>query len=161
MIGDHGLEFDTPEWCALRNEKMQEWVGDASAVEFFVMFGDICELFDDVIDQDKPITETHAVRVLFSIFSGMPFNRFFEAYKHQLVPIIITGINAWLDANELEKGSENDKVFAYVLRDWYVELLSFIIYTLRGQEYLRGVSMEIRYFFTHHETLEAYREKFK
>jgi hypothetical protein len=161
MIGDHRLEFDTPEWCALRNEKLKEWVGDASALEFFVMFGDICGLFDDVIDQDKPIAETHAVRVLFSIFTGMPFNRFFEAYKHQLVPIIITGINAWLDANELEKGSENDKVFAYVLRDWYVELLSFIIYTLRGHEYLREVSMEIRHFFTHHETLEAYREKLK
>ena len=161
MIGEHGLEFDTPEWHALRDAKLKEWVNDPEAISFFLMFGDICELFDDVIDQDKPIPKEHTVRVLFSVFAGLPFNRFFDAYKNQLVPIIITGINAWLDANELERGTPNEQVFAYVLRDWYVELLSFIIYTLRGHEYLRGLSMDIRHFFTHHETLEEYREKFK
>lgn len=161
MIGEHGLEFDTPEWCALREKKLAEWVGDASALRFFGIFGDTCELFDDIIDRDKVIPEEHAVRVLFMVLTELPFNRFFETYKPQLVPIIITGINAWLDANTLEKGSDNDKVFAYVLRDWYVELLSFIIFTLRGPEYLRSVSMEIRHFFTHHETLEEYREKLK
>ena len=161
MIGEHGFEFDTPEWCALRDKKLAEWVGDPEALRFIVMFGDTCELFDDIIDRDKDITDAHAVRVLFAVLTELPFNRFFEAYKHQLVPIIITGINAWLDANELEKGSEHEQVFAYVLRDWYVELISFIIYVLRGPEYLRAVSMEIRHFFTHHETLEEYREKLK
>lgn len=161
MIGDHGLEFDTPEWQALRNQKLMEWVGNPDALRFLMIFGDTCELFDDIVDRDVDIPDDHAVRVLFAVLTELPFNRFFESYKHQLVPIIVTGINAWLDSTVLEKGSDNDKVFAYVLRDWYVELISFIIFALRGQEYLRSVSMEIRHFFTHHETLEAYREKLK
>lgn len=160
MIGDHGLEFDTPQWQALRDEKLREWVGDPQAIAFFNAFGDACELFDDVIDKDKPIEDAHAIRVLFSLLTELPLNPFFEQWKRQLIPIIVTGINAWLDANDLEKGSENDKVFSYVLRDWYVELLSFVIYVTKGRDYMRSKSLEIRQFYTHHETLPQYLEKF-
>lgn len=159
MIGDHGLEFDTPEWCALRDKKLAEWVGNPEALQFIVAFGDICELFDDIIDRDKPIEDDHAIRVLFIVLTELPLNRFFEQYKQNIIPIIITGINAWLDANQLEKGSKNDRVFAYVLRDWYVELLAFVIFVTRGRDFMRSVSMEVRQFFTHHETLEQYLEK--
>jgi len=88
----------------------------------------------------------------------MPLNPFFEKHKHRLIPVIVTGINAWLDANALEKGTDNDKVFAYVLRDWYAELIAYVIYLTRGRDYMRSVSMQVRNFFTHHETLEQYRE---
>jgi hypothetical protein len=87
----------------------------------------------------------------------MPLNPFFDRFKAQLIPILITGINAWLDANELEKGSDNDKVFSYVLRDWYAELIAFVICLARGRDYMRAVSMDVRAFFTHHETLEEYK----
>jgi len=159
MIGNHGLEFDTYEWQQLRNQKLCEWVGDSYAVDFIIAFGDACELFDDMIDKDKPIEDAHVIRVLFSLITELPVNPFFDRYKHQLIPILVTGINAWLDANELERGTENDKVFAYVLRDWYMEFVSFVIYLTRGRDFMRMVSMDVRHFFTHHETLEAYREK--
>lgn len=161
MIGEHGLEFDTVEWQQLRNQKLNEWIGDSHAISFILAFADACELFDDIVDGDKPVGEAHAVRVLFSLITELPLNPFFDAFKQQLIPILITGINAWLDANELEKGDENDQVFAYVLRDWYMEFVSYVIYLARGRDYMREVSMEVRHFFTHHETLDAYREKLK
>lgn len=159
MIGEHGLEFDTVDWQELRNQKLQEWIGDIHAINFILAFADACELFDDLIDKDKPVEDDHVVRVLFSLITELPLNPFFDQFKHQLIPILVTGINAWLDANALEKGTDNDKVFAYVLRDWYMEFVSFVIYLVRGRAYMREVSMEVRHFFTHHETLEDYREK--
>jgi len=39
--------------------------------------------------------------------------------------------------------------------------VSFVIYLTRGREYLRTVSMDVRTFFTHHETLEQYKEGLK
>jgi hypothetical protein len=161
MIGEHGLEFDTVEWQQLRNQKLQEWIGDPYAIAFILAFADACELFDDMIDKDKPVEDAHVIRVLFSLITELPLNPFFDAYKAQLIPILVTGINAWLDSNELEKGDENEQVFAYVLRDWYMEFVSFVIYLVRGRDYMREVSMDVRYFFTHHETLEAFREKLK
>jgi hypothetical protein len=159
MIGNHGLEFDTVEWQQLRNEKLREWVTDPYAISFILALSDACELFDDLIDKDKPIEDAHVVRVLFSLLTELPVNPFFDCYKHQLIPILVTGINAWLDANKLEQGAANDKVFAYVLRDWYMEFVSYVIYLLKGRDYMRQVSMDVRNFFTHHETLEAYLEK--
>jgi len=97
------LEFDTPEWQALRNAKLQEWIQDPYAIRFIVDFADTC--------------------------------------------------------TALENGSDNDKVFAYVLRDWYMEFVAYVVYLTRGRDYMRDTSMEIRQFFTHHETLEEYKEK--
>jgi hypothetical protein len=159
MIGDHGFEFDTFEWQQLRDQKLREWIPDAYALAFILDFADACELFDDLIDRDKPVEDAHVIRVLFSLLTEMPLNPFFDRFKQQLIPIMITGINAWLDANALERGTKNDQVFAYVLRDWYMEFISYVIYLVRGRDYMREVSMDVRRFFTHHETLEAYREK--
>lgn len=153
------LTFDTAEWHATRDAKLMEWVGDAQAVRFIIDFGDACELFDDLIDRDTEISDEHVTRVLFNVLTEMPLNPFFDKWKRQLIPLIVTGINAWLDANALERGSDNDKVFAYVLRDWYMEFVSFVIYLTRGRDVMRGVSLDVRRFFTHHETLEQYREK--
>ena len=151
-------EFDTEEWRALRDAKLIEWTVDRSALWFIRQFGDICEVFDDLIDKDKPVTDADIARTLFVALTELPINPFFDKYKHQLIPIIVTGINAWLDANKLEKGSPNDRVFSYVLRDWYAELIAYVIYICRGRDYMQAVSMEVRSFFTHHETLEQYRE---
>lgn len=152
-------EFDTQEWRGIRNQKLAEWIGDPNAIRFILDFSDACELFDDLIDQDKPLEDGHVVRVLFNLLTELPVNPFFDRWKQNLIPIIITGINAWLDANDLEKGSDQDKVFAYVLRDIYMELLSFVIYLTKGRDYMRQVSLEVRHFFTHHETLEQYKER--
>lgn len=150
--------FDTPEWRDIRNGKLREWIGNDHAIAFICQFGDFCEVIDDLWDGDKTVTKVDLARILFVSMTEIPLNPFFDHFKGQLVPVMVTGINAWLDANELEKGSENDKVFSYVLRDWYAELIAFVIYLTRGRDYMRAVSMEVRQFFTHHETLEQYKE---
>jgi len=152
-------EYDTGPWRELRNQKLVEWVGDENAVRFIINFSEACELFDDLIDQDKPLEDGHVVRVLWTLLTELPLNPFFDTYKFQLVPIIVTGINAWLDANEFEKGDEHEQSLAFVLRDVYMELIAFVIYLTRGRDYMREVSLEIRRFFMHNETLEEYRRK--
>ena len=119
LINKDGLEYDSPDWQEQRNAKLYEWTQDIHAVQFIVQFSDTCELFDDLIDKDKPIPDDHVIRVLFVVLTEMPMNPFFNAHKSILVPVIVTGINAWLDANTLEKGSDNDRVFSYVLSDCY------------------------------------------
>jgi hypothetical protein len=97
--------------------------------------------------------------VFYTLLIELPLNPFFDKFKRELVPLMVAGINAWQDANELEKGSDNDKALAYVLRDWYVELVMFVVYLLHGRDRARELSMEIRRFFSQHETLHAYMEK--
>lgn len=150
--------FDSEAWRAERDRRLAEWVGDPDAVRFIVQFADVCEVFDDLWDKDKPVTKDDLSRILFALLTEMPLNPFFDRFKGNLVPLLITGINAWLDANALEQGTRNERVFAYVLRDWYMEFVSFVIYLTRGREFMRAVSLDVRHFFTHHETLEQYLE---
>lgn len=153
-------EYDGPAWRLQRNEKLTTWVQDPAAISFFLTVADASELFDDVVDNDKPIEAGHVERVAFSLLTQLPLNPFFDRFKGQLCPIMHTGINAWLDATAMEKGSDHEKNHAYVLRDWYMELLMYVIHITRGREYMRSISAEVRAFFMA-ETLEAYKEKLK
>ena len=154
----HKAGMDTYEWQQARNAKLLEWVGDHEAVRFIVDFADIYELFDDLIDKDKPIEDAHVIRVLFKALIEYPMNPFFDRNKVHLMPIIVTGLNAWLDANDLEKRERDDKVLAFVLRTIYAELIFYIIYLTRGRDYLRSVSLDVREFFTRTETIDEYLE---
>lgn len=151
--------FDSPEWRLQRNEKLAAWVQDPAAVSFFLTVADASELFDDVVDNDKPIEAGHVERVAFNLLAVLPLNPFFDRFKGQLCPIMHTGINAWLDATAMEKDYDLQER-SYVLRDWNLELLMHVVYLTRGRDYMRSVSVDIRKFFLH-ETLEEYREKLK
>lgn len=153
------LRFESPEWISQRNDLLMRWVQDPHAVNFIVAIGDAAELWDDLIDQDKAIDKSHVNRVFTTLTTTLPLNPFFDRFKVQIVPLLVAGINAWHDATELEFGSDNDKALAYVLRDWYVELIMFVVYLLRGQEAMRATSLEIRRFFSQHESLQEYMEK--
>lgn len=151
--------FDTEEWRALRNEKLSEWLQDPYAVEFIVAIGNACEFFDDVVDRDKDLPPAEAYKVLLDLTTQLPFNPFFEQFKGQLVPLLVVCINAWVNANELEQGTDEDKNMAFSLRLSGVELVLMSIYLLRGPEYMQGVSMEVRRLFMFYETLAEYKEK--
>jgi hypothetical protein len=155
------MTFDSAEWRNVRNQKLMGWVQDPFAVDFFLMVGDASEFFDDVVDADKPLEHGHPERVLFALLTQLPLNPFFDKYRAQLCAVMHTGINAWLDATELEKSADKTpRHRAYVLRDWNLELLMYIVYLTRGRDYMRSVSIEIRNFFLH-ETLDEYMEKLK
>ena len=154
------VEFDTPAWRAQRDAALLEWIGDQHAVDWVVGFADACELFDDVIDKDKDIDPRHTYRVLDFVFVDQIRNPFYRRYCDDLATMVEVGIQAWHDANLYEQGGDaHEEVFAYVLRDWYMELLSLVIRITRGRDYLRAHSVEIRRFFTGHESLDDYRRK--
>jgi hypothetical protein len=151
--------FDSPLWRSDRNRRLTLWLEDEHAVRFVLDVGQVAEVWDDLIDKDKDVDARDINHVFFTLLTQLPLNPFFDRYKFQLTPLMITGINTWHDANTLETGSDNDKAMAYVLRDWYIELVMFVVYLLHGYKKMREVSMEIRRFFSQHESLQDYMEK--
>lgn len=152
------VEFDTMEWRAQRDVRLMEWLGDPHAVSFVQIVGECSEFFDDLIDKDKPISDAWIYGMLYKLMIDMHENPFFTHYKTSLIPVMSTSINAWIDANALEKGTDENKNRAFVLRDLTVEVLLRTIELVRGREYLRAVSLPVREFFLH-ETLDEYKDK--
>jgi hypothetical protein len=153
------VEFDSVAWRELRDQKMREWIQDEWAIRFVLDYSDAVELWDDLIDGDKEIDKQHIMRVFVNMLTVLPFNPFFNQYKPVLMPLISAALNAWIDSTSLEKGSDNDKAIAYVLRDYMHEIFIYTIFLIRGHDYMRSVSLEVRNFFSSHESLEEYRRR--
>jgi hypothetical protein len=155
------LEWDSHEWRIARDQQLREWVGDESAVRFFLDFSHFIEIYDDLVDRDKPISAEDINSALFAVLCYMPSNPFFLQHRLTLTPLIFTCINAWADANEFQSGTVSEKALAYGLKGNAVEVLLSIISITRGVEYMRSVSAEIRRIVMAHETFEEYLEEVK
>ena len=142
------MKPDSEAWRKQRNALLAGWVGDEAAVRWFLDFCHVCEIFDDLVDGDKPVGPDAVSSLIFDVLVEMPLNPFFDTFKSSLCPLIVSGVNAWLDANTMERrGTKDDLIKAFVLRDWYMEILSTVIYLTRGRDAMRALSMEIRDFF--------------
>jgi len=155
------LEWDTPEWRSVRNEQLREWVRDENALSFFLDLSHFVEIYDDLVDQDKPVSVADINSALFSVLCYMPSNPFFLQHRLTLTPLIFTSINAWADANEFQRGTVSEKALAYGLKGGGVEVLLSIISITRGVEYMRSISAEVRRIIMAHETFEEYLEEVK
>jgi hypothetical protein len=154
------MKFDSPEWRSERDAMLSAWMkGDQSAVRFILQLGDVAELWDDLIDQDKPWPAADRVnRVFITALFELTGNRFFTENATYLRPLMFAGLNAWLDSVELEQAEDSwSKTWAYVLRDWYAELVPACAFLVGGFEHMRLVSLEARRFLQA-ETLEQYLE---
>ena len=145
------LSFDSPEWRTLRDQKYLEWfLGNEYAVECALVLMNACELWDDLIDQDKEISTGQVHTAFTGIFVELTVNPFWQKSRLFLEPLIIQAINAWLDANELERASTRvERNQAFHLRNMPTELIPMIAFAVGGWEHTRRVSLEIRNFFTH------------
>lgn len=86
-------------------------------------------------------------------------NAFFHAHAPALLPTLTLAINAWLDANELERSdSQHERMWAFFLRNLGMDVFIQVALLTGGLEHMRAVSLEIRRFFTH-ETYAEWRHE--
>lgn len=155
------MQHDSKEWRAIRNRMLDHWIGDQVAINWLLDYFDVCELFDDLIDKDKEISDERVVRALWESMVDMPTNPFFRANSHILLPVISLGINYWLDANDLEKaGDDRSLHIAFVIRNVYTGITQTVIECVKGRTAMRKISHEVIDFFGI-ETLQEYMVKIK
>lgn len=142
-------EFDTPKWHTLRDELLERWLlGNSDAVDCFLAIGRLAEVWDDLIDGDKPVPDDAIHGAFITALFDLPSNPFYNEHQAHLRPLMMAGINAWLDANALQhEPSPWADVWAYALRDWYMELFAAIALIVGGFDHMRAVSLEARRFF--------------
>jgi hypothetical protein len=151
-----GAEWDSEEWRKLRDAKFMEWLQDPAAVRFVLDMSHFVEIFDDLVDQDKPVSQRDMANAVFSALYHIPANPFFHANRGALLPVIFTCTNAWLDSNELATGDQTEKALAFTLKGLGVEILLTCISITRGVEYLRTVSADIRRVLMAHQSFADY-----
>jgi hypothetical protein len=140
-------EWDSEAWRLERDRKLREWIKNESAVQCVIMLSGISELWDDLIDEEV-VPEQRVHRAFVQAIVGLQFNAFWSDHKHMLMPVVIVAINAWMDANVMQRAEDrNERILAYSLRNLTYELASMAAFCVSGWEGMRDVSLEMRRFF--------------
>jgi hypothetical protein len=129
--------------------------GDKEAAAFCDAFFFITQVWDDLADKDKEIDPEDINRAFWLALVEIPRNRFYLRHAAEIGPFLAASINAWFDANELERGSTHERSLAFVLRDLVGGLISRCAYLIGGYEWMRKVSPDIRRL-VHDEPLGLY-----
>lgn len=142
-----------PEWHAQRVVNLNKWFfGNADAIEFINCFFDAVELWDDLIDKDMPIEDSHVNRVFMSLMFTLPSNPWYMAKYLYYRPLIMAAINGFHDANEMCMSERKHiRNLAFHIRNFGIELHIATAFLLGGYDHMRLVSREIREFYAFEE----------
>jgi hypothetical protein len=137
------------EWIALRDAKMLRWMADnQEAVDAVNTITGICDVWDDLIDGDRVVTAAAINTAFTKALVGLHQNAFYKRHEAQFFGLMVIGINAWLDANELQNSAlEKWRMLAFYLRTFGFEIAHLAAMLAGGFDHMRRVSMEMRTFF--------------
>jgi hypothetical protein len=130
-----------------------EWscLGNREAIRLGAVFIAHCHLLDDLVDKDEPTPDTRIIESEIRWFIEVSSNSFFQRHKLMLMPLVVQGFNAWLDANRMEQSTdENVARAADVVKSFYHEFLyqiAFLCAAEAGKDawaHLREVTTKIR-----------------
>lgn len=90
--------------------------GDRDALAFLQALNDVVNTWDDLIDRDTEIGPAEIHRAFTALLVDIPRNPFYRRWQNELQPCIETAIADWHAANRLERGGDEQKARAHVLR---------------------------------------------
>lgn len=125
-------------------ELVAKWLkGHREAIALVLMVHDIVEIWDDLIDQDKPISPDDINRVFRTALIELPRNRFYQDHFAELNTLIESAIFDWHTANQFEKNREHLET-AFGLRCTIQSVTVICARIVGGNVWAQGVSNEIR-----------------
>lgn len=129
--------------------------GELEAVRLVETLGGISQIWDDLVDRDKPVTSEQVSQAFWAALIEVPGNAFYRQHFDTLYPLIRSVILDWETANRLERETPHGQSLAFVLRDSLVGLVVTCAELLGGRKWALRYGPDIRYFF-HDETLQDY-----
>jgi len=129
----------------LKDEIVKYLKGDQEAVEFILTIHSIAEIWDDLIDRDKPVDPEQINYAFMSALVKLPRNGFYQRNFQLLSPLVEISILDWLTANALEKTKKSQNIIiAYGLRFSALSLTTMAARIIGGVEWARQVNAEFR-----------------
>lgn len=129
--------------------------GDAQAVQFCQNLFSITQIWDDLVDRDKPVDNDTINRMMWLAMIEIPRNPFYYQNSLALTQSMEIFMADWFDANELETGCKHEKSIAFVLRDSVGTIVIQCARIIGGYQWMREISADVRRF-VYDESLDSY-----
>lgn len=119
--------------------------GNELASKFLGSFVQFCHLMDDIVDKDKEVTDQRLVREMLVFLEEIICNPWVRDNIILLWPLIVTGSNAWLDANRWEGAVSGElRRASDVLKGHYHEVVWFTAFLCGGQAHMQNMTKQYR-----------------
>lgn len=115
--------------------------GNEQAERFVNAYGAWAHMWDDIQDGDKITPIGTRAKVEIAFLTEVMGNPFFLANRAYFFPLIVHGVNAWLDSN-----GQRDAARASVLKEQYQEVIFAVAFLLGGWDHLGTVTTNFRKF---------------
>ncbi len=114
--------------------------GDQHALNFIGHLNHIINIWDDLVDRDKPVTDDRINSAFTAALIHIPRNPFYRAHQAELQPVLEMSIAAWQAANDLERefdtfGQHESLARAHMLRFDGVNVFVMCARLIGGQEW--------------------------
>ena len=118
-----------------------------AAYDYLWQLACVSRTVDDIFDQDQELTREQLLEAVEWLFIKLPSNPFFQTYRDTLHSQHLSMWNAWIAANEWEKGDETDQIYGHVWRDTHHEVFPIVALLTQGPDKMQEVSSKIRTLF--------------
>jgi hypothetical protein len=89
------------------NEQKLEWFGgNTDALNLLHSLVDLVHIWDDLIDKDKPVTDSDINKAFLTALVYIPANPFYKTIEAQVLPMWVTAASAFEVANKFEKDKD-------------------------------------------------------
>ena len=118
---------------------------DENAVQMCLDLFKICQIWDDLHDKDS--VDNDSLSNVFRIaLIDLPDNLFYDKFRFQLRPLIMSTILQWETANLMEDAKESPNK-SYMLRAGIYGIFHMCVYLLHGPEVARKAGVIIYGFY--------------
>lgn len=137
------------EWIARREELSNECAfGNQQAVAFLAALGAYVELWDDLIDKDKELSDAEICDVLSAGLLDIAMNPWVQAHRVYLAPIIVQMISAYMTSEKLARHPDRRvRQRAFHIRNYPLEAYPAVAFLTGGMPHMLEMEPKIREFF--------------
>jgi hypothetical protein len=127
-------------------DNLPRWLcNDADAVAMVRDILRVAEVWDDMIDNDKPLTTDDINGALYIALVNLPRNCFYQRNFREISPLVESAIMDWMTANEFEKSGDKQKLsLSYGLRFTPLAITTAAARILGGVQFAKVVNAECR-----------------
>lgn len=118
--------------------------GDTDAVGLIMSVVKIADVWDNLIDGDKPVSKEEINEAFWLACVDLPRNPVFRKYQLDITTVFSTGIINWMVANRLQSGDDHAKQIAHVTRYSISDVSLYLATAIGGPIWAAEVGPELR-----------------
>lgn len=133
------------EVSANTGEGRIEWFGgNHDALALFRQLITLAHTWDDIVDQDKPVSEAQINQAFLTALVYLPLNPFYQKIQSAILPMWITTVSAYQTANAFERAKDAHGVeLAHTLRYMAGNIIAYAVHVCIGAKEAQKVMPEV------------------